>query len=186
MDTNLPSGTTLYDYSTNLDPFDSVGGRAINVNSASCSGNPLSSPDNTTAEMWVSPVLSASSSTTLTGYGGITLYTQTVNGATANPTLCVGIYDVPSLYVSQTPPTLLGTPACFTPDSYPTSPAAMAFQLQPYCSGGNNGFLNGGTATIPAGDHIGVVLWVASGSPSGVAVMYDSASYESEVELNTK
>ncbi len=64
------------------------GGRMLRKEAA-CSGT----PGNAGGEMWASPKLSAD--TKLTGYGGMTLYTQTLGNSAATVTLCMGIYDLP-------------------------------------------------------------------------------------------
>lgn len=180
MDTNAPSQSStapLYNYSleqgtTTLLGF--AGGRILKPDTT-CSGTPTST-DNTKGELWVTAPLS--SSITLTGYGGLTLYTETLAGATPSVTVCVAVYDVPNSIVNMpsSPPTELGASA-YSPPTWPTTPTAQSFNFQ---------FLSSGTATIAATHRIGVRVWPSSASGGSIAAIYDHPSYASQVQLNSQ
>ncbi len=141
-------------------------------------------------EMWTTPPLSTS--TTLTGEGALNLYTETQAGAAAVVTLCMEFYAVPPGAGNTNPNTLLDlfsfppTPiggAAYVPatnpstgSNWPTSPSSVDFEFN-FASGG---------ATVPAGDRIGMRIWTVAESNTNVALLYDSAAYPSEVQLDSQ
>jgi prepilin-type N-terminal cleavage/methylation domain-containing protein len=202
MDPNPPSGdatTLLYNYSNDQCAVDSTcypGGRELEATgqgtgtATDCNNGAWSAtllPNQ--SEMWVSPALS--SSMTLTGAGGLTIYTQTLDNAAQNPvvSLCVQIYDVPpsgsagSLadliayppvavggagYVGPTDPATHGNwPAAASQISF-----AFTFAQQAY--------------TVPSGDRIGLRIWDKTNPSMPVDVIYDSPNYPSQLQLNSQ
>lgn len=179
------SSSTLFNYSTD------IGGKAYNPGATppglgfdggrilkpdtGCANTPTST-DNSKGELWVTAPLS--SSLTLTGYGGLTLYTETLNAASTAVTLCLAVYDVPNSIVNlpSSPPTELGSSA-YNPPSWPTTMTADSFDFQ---------FLSSGTATVASGHRIGVRLWLSSASTGSIAVAYDHPLYASQVQLNSQ
>jgi len=175
MGASAPPGPppTLYNYS-NEDITDSYAGGRVLRRDTSCAGTPTST-DNTKGEMWVTAPLAAQKS--LTGAGGLALYTQTLNGVAATVTLCVAIYDFSPAAVKNlkvTPPTLLGTSA-YTPPSWPTTPTALSFDFT----------FTATPVTVPLGDSIGVRIWAAAASTADIAAIYDHSSYPSELQLTS-
>jgi hypothetical protein len=204
MDSNPPAGdptTTLYQYSTDLGTTGyPPGGRIVQplcAGSSGCgTGQPSDCSNNTTFaatltppqnEFWVSPPLS--SSTTLTGDGGMSLYTQTQNGASAVISFCIEIYDVPPSGSPGSLADLLAWPpvglggagyvAATDPSTGSNWPAA-AGQL-----GFTFNFHSGGV-TIPAGDRIGVRVWIQATANVSIALLYDDYAYPTEIQLNTQ
>lgn len=170
-----PSPTPpLYDYSSEQSGVTYVGGRAL-FRDVACGSTPTSS-DNTKGELWVSAPLAAS--TNLTGAGGMTLNTQTLNGAAASVTLCVAIDDVPNSISNlvASPPNVLGVVA-YTLASWPTTPTPVSFSFN---------FSSSGGVTVPANDRIGVRIWVAAASGGDIAAIYDHPSYVSQLQLESQ
>ena len=93
---------------------------------ASCSGTP--SQDNTRSHFWTTPPLGAA--TTLSGDGGMTLFTQTAGSVPAAAKVCVRFYDVPDsiLNLISAPPTILGTTS-YNLGSWPQQPAPVTFSF---------------------------------------------------------
>ena len=176
-----PSTTTctgpsnLCNYSGTSAPSGYDGGRTLAPDTA-CANTP-SSTDNTKGELWVTAPLSAQM--TLTGYGGLTLYTSTISAAATTVTFCIGIYDVPNSIVNlpSSPPTLLGA-SSYTPSSWPTTTTAQSFDFQYLATGS--------TATVAATHRIGVRIWLSSTSTGNIAAIYDHPSYQSQVQLNSQ
>jgi hypothetical protein len=203
MDTNTPAGTTstpVYNYSTDQCTPDAScypGGRELQAaatgtdSSADCSSTAWStSLANTKNELWVTPALG--SSTTLTGWGGLSLYTQTLDGQSGHPlvSFCVEVYDVPpsgsagslkdiydwppkpvggSGYVGSTDPTTGG--------NWPTSASQITFAFQ----------YTQQNYTIAAGDRIGLRVWVATESPNvPIDLIYDNPNYPAMLQLNSQ
>jgi hypothetical protein len=150
------------------------GGRVLRRDST-CSGTPTSI-DNSKGELWATDPVTAA--TTFTGDGALTLFTQTLGGATAQAQLCLAFYDVPNsiLNMIASPPTEIGR-ASYSPTTWPSSPTAISF---PFDFRGANGPI-----VVPAGDRLGVRAWPASTSGADIAVIYDHPSYISSLQLNT-
>ena len=154
-----------------------AGGRVLQKDTTTCTGTPTA--DNMKSAMWVSPPLSAAK--TLTGRGGMSVWSQTLNGAEASGTLCVAIYDVPNSLNNLTStggtlPVELGR-SSFTFSSWPVSLSPQSFSF------GYRGDL--GAATVAADRRIGVRLWLSStSSAEAVALLYDDHDYQSIVQLN--
>jgi hypothetical protein len=207
MDANPPAGTTttpLYQYSTDQGTSGYVGGRLLaplcsssgsgcgTGQSSDCNANQSYSGSLAPAqnEFWVSAPLS--SSMTLTGEGGISLFTETQGGAPAVVSFCIEVYDVPPSGGSAGslqdllawPPVALGGAgyvAATDPASgsnWPTSPSEVSYIFN---FRGSNG-----AVTIPAGDRIGVRVWMLAESATPLALIYDNPNYPSEIELNSQ
>jgi prepilin-type N-terminal cleavage/methylation domain-containing protein len=169
----VPEAPVL-DYSTDLAADVHQGGRVIKRD-VSCSASPTLT-DNGKGAMWVTAPLSAA--TSLTGSGGMTLFTQSTNGVTAGATLCLAIYDVGGSIANliATPPLRLGVVA-YTVAQWPTTPTPVSFSFD---------FLTGGTINLASGHRIGARLWVDAGAGTDIATLYDHPSYASVLQLNTR
>lgn len=210
MNTAAPSAKALYDYSEDQNSYgltfttptgtaasesvlaNGYGGRRLEAG-VPCNVEPKTGNTPATSEtganfksqMWVTEPLSAV--TTLTGAGGIVLYTQTVNGVAATVTLCVALYEVPEkieeLWAeAKTTPKLLGV-AEYT-GAWPTSMQQLAFGFEPE---GARSLVLAGThvkdIVIPKGARIGLRVWPAATAPAaGIALAYDTAGYTETVE----
>jgi hypothetical protein len=178
MATSQPAGTTtspLYDYSSEQTGDSFTGGRILKTD-VGCSSTP-STTDNTKGELWVTAPLS--SSMTLTGEGGMSLYTQTANAASASVNLCIGVYNVPGSITNlvSSPPTSLGVISYSSP-TWPTvlSPISLHFDF----------LASGSTVTVASGHRIGLRIWIAGSGGADIAVAYDNPTYASQVELNSQ
>jgi hypothetical protein len=204
MDSNPPSGTSttpLYSYSTDVGATGYVGGRLLeplcgtgsicgtgsttNCNSAV---SWVSSLINTENELWVTAPVSTA--TTLTGEGALNLFTESQNGTDAIVTLCVELYEIPPsdgivgslANILAWPPTALGgagyvaatDPA--TDSNWPTSPTNVDYEFN-FASGG---------VTVPAGDRIGLRVWMVANVNAAIALIYDNPDYPSELQLNSQ
>jgi len=206
MDANPPAGTDttpLYQYSTDLGTTGYIGGRLLEPlctssspcgtgQTSDCNANTsfsssLTAPEN---QFWVSPPLS--SSLTLTGAGGISMYTQTQNGVPAVVSFCLEIYDVPpSDGVSGSladllawPPVALGGVGYVPPtdpstgSNWPATASQVAYTF--------NFLGSNGPVTIPAGDRIGVRVWMLANVNAAIAIIYDNPLYPSAIQLNSQ
>lgn len=208
MDNNPPAGdptTTLYQYSSNLDPTGNPpggppGGRVLDPlcsGSSGCgSGQPSDCANNTTFsasltapqnQFWVSPPLSASM--TLTGQGGLSLYTQMNDGASAVISFCIEIYDVPpsgspgSLSdLLAWPPIALGGAGYVaatdpsTGSNWPSTIGQLGYAFT----------FSNSAVTIPAGDRIGVRVWIEATANASISLMYDDYAYPTAIQLNSQ
>ena len=208
MDTNAPAGdatTTLYQYSSNLDPTGNPpggppGGRVLDPlcsdssgcgsgQASDCAANTtfsasLTAPEN---QFWVSPPLAASM--TLTGQGGLSLYTQMNDNASAVISFCIEIYDVPpsgspgslsdllawppialggSGYVAATDPS--------TGSNWPSTISQLGYAFT----------FSNSAVTIPAGDRIGVRVWIEATANASISLMYDDYAYPTAIQLNSQ
>ena len=210
MDNTPPSGTgPLYHYSTDQLPDTSYpGGRILqpfctanalcgansgggsgsvsDCNSSTGFGNLL----NVQAGFWVSSPVTAT--TTLTGDGGISLFSQTVGSAQAVVSFCLEIYDIPPSggsagpladilawppvalggagYVAQTDPSTGG--------NWPTSPNQISYIF--------NFRGSGGTVSIAPGHRLGVRLWFRANVNAALALLYDNPQYPTQLQINTQ
>jgi hypothetical protein len=153
----------------------STGGRTLHRDVA-CSVAPTTT-DETKGAFWVTNALTAN--TTLTGEGGMTLHTETASATGTNVTACVGIYNVPAnlLTLSTAPPTQLGVVA-YTSAAWPNAPTPVSFHFN-FLGAGN-------TSVVPAGNRIGVRIWIDPSSSADVTLIYDHPSFVSELELNAQ
>ncbi len=206
MDANPPAGdttTTLYQYSTDLGTTGYPGGRLLAptcANSSGCGTGQASDCNSGGAwgsslvkaqsQFWVTDPLA--SSITLTGDGGINLFTQTQGGTSAVVSFCVEIYDVPpSGGVSGSLGDLLAWPAVAlggagyaaaadptTESNWPTASSQVAYTF--------NFRGSSGPVTIAAGDRLGVRVWMLATTNVPIALIYDNPLYPSEIQLNSQ
>jgi prepilin-type N-terminal cleavage/methylation domain-containing protein len=164
----------LYNYSNEQTGVSYPGGRAL-FRDVGCGSAPSGS-DNTRGELWVSAPLATAIN--LTGGGGMTLNTQTLNSASGSVTLCVAIDDVPSSVSNlvAAPPKVLGV-VSYTLASWPTSPTPLSFTFN---------FASAGGVAIPANDRIGARVWVDPASGADIAAIYDHPSYASQLQLESQ
>jgi Tfp pilus assembly protein PilE len=162
---------TLFNYSSEA-AGSYLGGRVLKRD-VGCSGTP--SADNSKSHMWTTPPLDAAKQ--LTGAGGLTVYSQTLNGVSAGATLCVRFYDVPNslLNLLAFPPTAIGTTS-YTLASWPTSAAPVSFNFD----------FAAANVTVPAGNRIGMRVWPANTSGADIALVYDHPSYLTSIQLNSQ
>ncbi len=191
MNTSSPLATTLYDYSKDQNATgytrgpSAYGGRLLRAE-AECSA----APGNDGGEMWVTPPLGAA--TKLTGYGALSIYTQTLNDAAATVKLCVAIYDVPESIANlvEKPATRIGEVAEYGPVSWSTSPAPVAplTEYSPPDLSFVFTFLSDTqlnkleTVTVEKNHRIGLRIWPASSPPSAISIAYDTTGKTEEPE----
>ena len=144
---------------------------------------------NSQSEMWATGPLTSALS--LTGYGGLTLYTQTLGATVAKVSFCVEIYDIPpsgsagSLkdILAWQPVDLGGVadvPATdpSTSGNWPTAANEVTFTF--------NFRGSGGAVTVPLGDRIGARIWMLSSVNDPIAVVYDNPNYPAQLQLNSQ
>ncbi|WP_320671747.1 prepilin-type N-terminal cleavage/methylation domain-containing protein [Patulibacter defluvii] len=148
------------------------GGRILRRDVA-CSASPTA--DNRRGQRWVSPLLEEDA--VLTGRGGITLYGRTAGGVPAAVTVCVRFSAVPGSIVNlvERPPRPLGT-ISYALAAWPgvTTPVSFGFDLA------------GDDLRIPAGQRLGVQLWVAGSSADDLLVAYDHPTVPSSLQLQLR
>jgi hypothetical protein len=168
---------TPYCYATDIG-CGAVGGRPIRRDASSCAvANPWTQSDNRKGAFWVTPPLAAA--TTLTGDGGMTLYTQTSTGLAASVTICVGIYVVPAslLGLITLPPVALGVVA-YTAVAWPGVPTPVSF---------NFNFLGAvASQLVAANNRIGVRVWIAASATTDATLIYDHPNFASKLQLNSQ
>jgi hypothetical protein len=210
MDANSPvglSGDPLYHYSTDQASDAAYpGGRLLQPTCSSglctgSSGGGTGSTSDCNGGAWANNLLNVQSALfvtapvsaklTLTGDGGISIYTQTLGGTSAVVSFCAEIYDVPPSGSAGSladllayPPTALGGAAYVpvtdpaTGGNWPTSTSQVSYIFN------FRGSL--GAVSIPAGDRVGVRLWAMANSNTAVDLVYDNPSYPSEIQLNSQ
>jgi hypothetical protein len=210
MDTNPPAGTAsshLYNYSSDQCADTCYpGGRelpptcATGVCAGSTGGGTGSTSDctagvwstsllNKLSHLWVTPALT--NAMTLTGNGGLTLFTQTLQSTSQTVTLCTQVYDVPpsgsagSLAdIEAWRPVSLGG-AAYVPPTDPTTGSNWP-ETQSQLSFVFNFRGSNGAVTVPTGDRIGVRVWMASTLNSAIDVIYDNPNYPAQLQLNSQ
>jgi prepilin-type N-terminal cleavage/methylation domain-containing protein len=205
MDGNPPAGdstTPLYHYSTDqcsdscypggqlLQPTCSNGTGCGAGSSSDCSGGAwTNSLNNTQSAFWVTAPLTAAM--TLTGDGGISLFSQSVGGTSPVVSFCLEVYDVPPSGTAGSlsdllawPPVALGGAAYVPPadpstqTNWPTQTSDLSYSF--------NFRGSSGSASIPAGDRIGVRLWFKATYNTALAFVFDNPTYPTEVQLNAQ
>jgi Tfp pilus assembly protein PilV len=204
MDSSAPSGGStapLYHYSTDqcsdacypggslLQPTCSNGsgcgtGSATDCSNGSWTANLLS----VQSQFWVSSPLTASM--TLTGEGGLSMFTQTVGSANALVSFCIELYDVPPSGSAGSladllawPPVALGgagyVPAANpqTGGNWPTSATQLSYIFN---FRGSNG-----SVTIAAGHRLGIRIWLKASLNAAVDLLFDNPAFPTQVQLNT-
>ena len=154
-----------------------------------CTSGWSSSLLNVQSELWATPPLSAP--LTLTGYGGLTIFTQTLGGVSAQVSLCLEIYDIPpsgsagSLKdILAWPPVDLGGAgyvAATDPSSGSNWPEILEEASFDFNFRGSRGVV-----TVPAGDRIGARIWMKSNVNVPIALVYDNPSYPTQLQLNSQ
>ncbi len=207
MDPNQPSptATTLYHYSKDLGTTGYPGGTVLQPvcatglcsgstgggtgKTSDCSGGAFTSTLlNVQSHMWVSSPVTAT--TTLTGDGGVNLFTQTLGSTQGVVSFCIEIYDIPpsgsagSLAdILAWPPVDLGgagyvaatDPA--TGGNWPTSPTQLSYIFN---FRGSNG-----RVSIASGHRIGIRMWVKVNVNLPIDLIYDNPLYPTQVQLNS-
>ena len=213
MDNTPPAAadTTLYHYSTDQLPDSQYpGGRILQplcptlgtlCNGTSGGGTGQTSDCNTNtgflsnllnvqAGFWVSSPVTAT--TTLTGDGGISLFSQTVGSASAVVSFCIEIYDIPpsngaagSLFdILAWPPVALGGAGYVgstdpvTGGNWPTSATQVSYIFN---FRGSNG-----TVSIAPGHRLGVRIWFKANLNTALDLLYDNPLYPTQLQLNTE
>jgi Tfp pilus assembly protein PilV len=191
MDPTPPGGSTCYMYSSDQSGTPGCGRLLQSTNDSTCSqGNSaFSSLVNLGSEFWVSSPVTAT--TTLTGDGGLSMWTQTAGAVNAVVTFCIAIYDVPpsggsagSLQnILSWPPTYLGA-ALYKPPTdpgtggnWPTGSTATSFIFN---FRGSNG-----SVAIAPGHRLGVRIWANVSGNVSIGVLYDNPLYPAQLELNS-
>lgn len=199
MDSTPTTRTSLYDYSKDQDGLgytydtNEYGGRQVVADVACNSETALTTtgtePSKTEAakgEMWVTSKLA--STYKLTGAGGLTIFTQTINGAAEpNLRLCLGVYDVPGeikeLWSSAaTSPKLIGFYEYTPLTAWPTKMSQLSFVFPELK------FVNA-DKTVEAGHRLGFRVWPtdANGKTGeNISLAYDTMLQPSSLQLNTE
>jgi hypothetical protein len=167
-----------YNFSPNLSA--STAGRVLvrDPNATSCASTPSNNASN--GEFWATTPLSTALN--LSGNGSMTLYTNTLHGAPASVTICVGVYVETPVLGMLDPLGLLGTGdsvklgvVSYTLAQWPGVPTPISFTFN-YSS----------AAQLAAvGSSIGVRLWVTAGSADDIVCHYDSPNVASVVGINS-
>jgi Tfp pilus assembly protein PilV len=166
----------LYNYSNEI-TGGTIPGGAVVRRDTTCSGTPTTT-DNTKGHLWITAPLA--SAMTLTGDAAMNISTQTFNGVTADVTLCVAFYNVPTTITNlvANPPTEIGRAGYDNHgNSWPTSATNLAFTLD---------FLDSGAATVPAGNRVGVRIWASSSSGADLVVLYDHPLHVGFLQVNSE
>ena len=163
----------VYNYSNEITGGSTPGGAVVRRD-AECSGS-VTTSDNTKGHLWVSAPVSGP--VTLTGDAAMSATTQTFNGVQAAGMLCVRFYNVPGdiSNLVENPPTPIGS-AGYSLTSWPKTPGSLTFAMD-FLSGG-------GGSEIPAGNRIGVRVWVAASSAADLVFLYDHPFYATFVQIN--
>ena len=138
--------------------------------------------------MWVSSPVTAT--TTLTGEGGISMFTQTLNSVQAIVSFCIELYDVPPSGSSGSlidllawPPVALGGAGYVAETgsgggNWPTSPTQLSYIF--------NFRGSQGAVSIAAGHRLGVRMWIKANANLPIDLLYDNPLYPAQVQLNTQ
>jgi hypothetical protein len=172
----IPAPTVLpplLDRSSGTTGSEDSGGRVLKVSDASCSGTPTA--DNTRSQRWVTPAQPGG--TTLTGDGGMTLYSRTRTGVEARVTLCVQFLIAPGPLgdLLTLPPTVVGT-VSYELAAWPGVMTPISFTFA----------MPGSDIAVAAGKRVGVRVWVAASSASDVVLAYDHPTLQSTLQLNVR
>jgi Tfp pilus assembly protein PilV len=210
MDNAPPSATatTLYHYSSDQLPSTSYpGGRILQplCSTGTCNGSSgggsgatsdcngsgaFANLLNVQAGFWVSSPVTAT--TTLTGDGAVSLFSQTVGNAQAVVSFCIEIYDIPPSGGSASPladilawpPVALGGVGYVPPTNpgtggnWPTSANQISYIFN---FRGSNG-----TVSIAPGHRLGVRIWFKASVNAALDVLYDNPLDPAQLQLNTE
>lgn len=186
MGSTPPPATTpappVYNYSTNITGDVYTGGQVLHTD-VSCTSTPswAQGTDPNKGAFWVTNPLS--SSTTLNGSGGATIYMQSATGVAVNATVCLGIYVAPQsiLGLINVPPVQLGVVALANVN-VPIVPTPVSFNFSG-AFGTSGGQSN--TYTFVANKRIGIRVWIAA-SAGDIALLYDHPQFASVVQVNAQ
>jgi hypothetical protein len=138
---------------------------------------------NAQSQFWVSSPVTAT--TTLTGDGGISMFTQTLNSAQAAVSFCIEIYDVPPSGSAGSladllawPPVDLGGAGYVAASTWPTAASQVSFIFN---FRGSNG-----TVSLAPGHRLGVRIWMKANLNAAIDLLYDNPLYPAQVQLNTQ
>jgi prepilin-type N-terminal cleavage/methylation domain-containing protein len=206
MDTNPPAVNSdgsippLFNYSTDQATSGFPGGRVIQPTCSNNTGCGTGSPSdcnngawtnslvNTQSELWVSSPVTAT--TTLTGEGGVSMFTQTLGSAQALVSFCIEIYDVPPsgsagslIDLLAWPPVALGGAGYVASTgsgggNWPTTPTQVSYIFN---FRGSNG-----AVSIAPGHRLGVRIWIKANANVPIDLLYDNPLYPAQVQLNTQ
>lgn len=144
---------------------------------------------NSQSQLWATAPLT--SALTLSGYGGLTVFSQTLGGAAGLVSFCVEIYDIPpsgssgslkdilawvpvdlggGALVNQTDPS--------SGSNWPEAVQQVSFDF--------NFRGSGGSVTVPAGDRIGARVWMKSSVNTPIGLLYDNPNYPAQLQLNSQ
>jgi prepilin-type N-terminal cleavage/methylation domain-containing protein len=185
-------GTTGYPCGALINPTCSHSSDGCGTDSVSdCNGGDwTNSLINVQSHLWVSAPLSASM--TLTGDGALTMFSQTLGGASAVVSFCVEIYDVPPTNgvagsladILFTQPVALGG-AAYVPETnpstganWPGSPTQTSFTF--------NYRGSQGTVSVAAGHRLGVRIWMKANVNTAIDLLYDHPQYPASLQLNSQ
>jgi type II secretory pathway pseudopilin PulG len=168
----------VYNYSNEITGGTTPGGAVVRRDTT-CTGTPTTT-DNTKGHMWVTPPLATAMSLS---DAAMSISTQTFNGATADAMVCVAFYDVPASITNlvASPPTLLVVKGFdngsfdFSSINWPSTATSLAFTLE---------LFDAGSATIAAGDRLGVRIWTSSSSGADLVVLYDHPMHVSYLQVS--
>ncbi|WP_157260610.1 prepilin-type N-terminal cleavage/methylation domain-containing protein [Patulibacter minatonensis] len=171
-----PSGTTvppLLDRSSGTTGSEASGGRVLRVADTSCATTPTA--DNARSARWVTPA--QPSGETLTGEGGMTLYTRTRTGVAARVVLCLQLAVAPGPVgdLLTLPPTVLAT-VTYELSAWPAVMTPVSFSFS----------VPGADLVVAAGKRVAVRVWLAASSASDVVIAYDHPSIQSVLQLNVR
>jgi Tfp pilus assembly protein PilV len=162
----------VYNYSNEITGGTTPGGAVVRRDTGCTSGTPTTT-DNTKGHMWVTPPLAESMAMSDIA---LSISTQTFNGATADASVCVALYDVPNSITNlvASPPTLLVRRQA--PQSgltaWPTSASEMAFVV------------DAGDLSIAAGHRLGLRIWTSSSSEADLVVLYDHPAHVGYLQVS--
>jgi hypothetical protein len=218
MDTNPPaggsdgsstcptSGNPLCNYSTDVpsgcaSPCTPTppGGLTLPPTSSCSGGSTCSTSDcnngafstvlvNAQSHLWVTSPLTTS--ITLNGEGGLSMFTSTFGSANAIVAFCIEIYDVPPSGTAGSLSDLFAWP--------PIDLGGYGYVANTTSGGGNwptaasqvNYIFNfrgsGGAVTIPTGHRIGFRIWMKANINAAIDVMYDNPLFPAQLQLNSQ
>lgn len=177
----------LLSYAADVTPAVAVGRPVVAQDSGTCASTPVMGTDLKGA-YWVSPPLADSH--LLTGEGTLRLYGRTWGGAESQIDLCGAVYAVPSNVSNPVayPPVQIGRfSGRYTWPEEPDEPLPdepEPARLRPLSVGVELGLA--GLHTIPAGQRVGLRLWVAATSGDDIVLSYDHVDQQASLALRTE
>lgn len=122
---------------------------------------------------WVTTPLADSAS--LSGEGGLTLYSAASGGSPVESTICAAFYRVGGdlATLGTAPPTQIGR-ASYGPAQWPEALERVSFAFDFAAS----------DVAVAAGERVGLLLWAADAPAGGLALAYDHPDSRSSLQLN--